>query len=953
MAEGHPTGSSGKRGASPLGNSQSSLIAESRLVVVEATEAARDECSNGNVAEFNDCETREAESRRGDEGSSSAPSDVKARSSRSSGRSASECETAPRGSWIIPTWMSSKRLSAVAASIRKYLSVDRWHEVERSWIDWAFSVKLPPWFRRHVTFYRLHVACFVVLILIGTIILYLIPGGPAGKMSFIDTLYNVTSATCLTGMISVDVNMFSDGGNVFRLLLMIIGSQITTSLVPVYVRRFFFHRYLYREGYVTRGGRRSEPVVTVRSGEAGAVDGMIGEGEVSGEGLGVLEEEHRVSEDDKAADARDNAPLGSKAEGSGAVAAGSGKVTHVQSDPTRVSPLGSNSASRGRDGALVIPVNDAPAGSDVDATRQDSSQNGPRSARADVDVLRLDSSQHGPRSTRWDARMWDSPRNAQGRAGLTPRRAFGLEDALERTVGPLSGRYQAGEENAWHTWSGDAARAEGQRLKLALEIMRVQQQQRDSEQRPGLFLQRTLSSSTWRTDDVDGASAGADAELLPIGPGERRFLELRALELLSWLVPVYFVSVQAVAVVLMLVLVHVSPSVRQVVDSNGVSPIFFSVFQVVSSFSNTGLVLLNSNLMDFNSNVPLLLGLSALMLLGNTLFAPTLRGLLLLLHRASKGEQKVVYEYLLEHPRKCYTHLFPRSSTLWLVATVVAFNSIEFIFFCVFDWNSTALDGLSSSTKVLVGYFQSICTRTTGYNVVVLALLSPPMLVLYIAMMNVAVYPVYLARQTSREQREVYGDEDIGVFYEDLQEGVLDPGVLTQGKKLFLHDTALIFFAIFLVCIMESSMITSDPTNFSIFNIIFEIMSGYGNVGFSLGYTCPEDAPPGCVSPPYSFSGVWRTEAKVVMVLVMLLARHRGLPDNIDAAIVIPDQKQFQSAAKTHDAATAAGTGTEHDEVESIASSRRGGKGPVIPHKAMIRANSSSQILLGSSGRMA
>ncbi|CAI5501448.1 unnamed protein product, partial [Closterium sp. Naga37s-1] len=517
--------------------------------------------------------------------------------------------------------------------------------------------------------------------------MYLIPGGSGGKMSFIDTLYSVTSATCLTGMISVDVNVFSDGANVFRLLLMIIGGQITTSLVPVYVRRFFFHRYLYREGYVTRGGRRSDPVVAVRSGERGRVDGL---GESEGdEGLGVLEEEQqRACEGEKQVDSRENASSEKKAEGLAAAAA------------LKVSPIGSSSGSRRREGALVIPVNDAPAASDVDATRQDSSQNGPRSARADVDAMRLDSSQHGPRSAReGERRMWDSPRGAQARTALTPRRAFGLEDALERTVGPLSGRYQAGEENAWHTWSGDVARAEGQRLKLALEIMRVQQQQqqqqRGSEQRPGLFLQRTLSSSTWRTDDAEGATAAADAELLPIDPGERRFLELRALELLSWLVPVYMVVVQAMALLLMLVIVYVSPSVRQVVDSNGVSPLFFSVFQVVSAFTNTGLVLLNSNLVDFNTNVPLLLLLSALILLGNTLFAPMLRGLLLLLHRAAKGERKVVYEYLLEHPRKCYTHLFPRSSTLWLVATVVAFNSAEFIFFCVFDWNSTALDGLS------------------------------------------------------------------------------------------------------------------------------------------------------------------------------------------------------------------------------------------------------------------
>jgi len=48
-----------------------------------------------------------------------------------------------------------------------------------------------------------------------------------------------------------------------------------------------------------------------------------------------------------------------------------------------------------------------------------------------------------------------------------------------------------------------------------------------------------------------------------------------------------------------------------------------------------------------------------------------------------------------------------------------------------------------------------------------------------------------------------------------------------------------------------------------------------------------------CLSPFHApaacLNRVWETGAKVVIIGIMLLGRHRGLPDNIDAAIIIPD----------------------------------------------------------------
>jgi Trk-type K+ transport system membrane component len=59
------------------------------------------------------------------------------------------------------------------------------------------------------------------------------------------------------------------------------------------------------------------------------------------------------------------------------------------------------------------------------------------------------------------------------------------------------------------------------------------------------------------------------------------------------------------------------------------------------------------------------------------------------------------------------------------------------------------------------------------------------------------------------------------------------------------------------------------------YRALFEVASAYGNVGLSMGYpTCD-----------VSFAGALSTPSKLVMMLVCLLGRHRGLPLNVDSAI--------------------------------------------------------------------
>ena len=68
---------------------------------------------------------------------------------------------------------------------------------------------------------------------------------------------------------------------------------------------------------------------------------------------------------------------------------------------------------------------------------------------------------------------------------------------------------------------------------------------------------------------------------------------------------------------------------------------------------------------------------------------------------------------------------------------------------------------------------------------------------------------------------------------------------------------------------------------FLIFNILFEVTSGYGTVGLTTGV--PYDT--------YSLSGAFHKLSKVIMLFVMVRGRHRGLPLAIDRSILIPGEE--------------------------------------------------------------
>ncbi|KAG0504283.1 hypothetical protein KC19_8G016700 [Ceratodon purpureus] len=222
-------------------------------------------------------------------------------------------------------------------------------------------------------------------------------------------------------------------------------------------------------------------------------------------------------------------------------------------------------------------------------------------------------------------------------------------------------------------------------------------------------------------------------------------LERQSLITLSWLVPIYMIAFLSFGFVTLFCYTSFSSkgssTVRGLYKAEGIHPVFTAIFLSISAFSNTGLSPLDDNMVPFAASPLVLVPLAALILAGNCMFPPTLRFIIwgLSVLKRTDDPQSNVYKYLLQFPRRCYTHLFPQVQTTWLMATVVAFNVVDMIAFCSLEWNSVAMtEDLSDSSpgiKLMDGIFQSLNTRSAGMNILQLSTLSPPLLVLYTAMM--------------------------------------------------------------------------------------------------------------------------------------------------------------------------------------------------------------------------
>jgi hypothetical protein len=150
-------------------------------------------------------------------------------------------------------------------------------------------------------------------------------------------------------------------------------------------------------------------------------------------------------------------------------------------------------------------------------------------------------------------------------------------------------------------------------------------------------------------------------------------------------------------------------------------------------------------------------------------------------------------------------------------------------------------------------------------------------------MMYISVLPIAI----SVRRTNVYEERSLGI-YGPHDEDNGDEGepsyVGAHLRRQLSFDLWYIFLGFFIIAISEGPRLQSGDPNFTMFIVLFEIVSAYGTVGLSLGYPTINA----------SFSAEFGVIAKLIIIAMQIRGRHRGLPYELDRAILLPSESMHE-----------------------------------------------------------
>ncbi|KDQ09513.1 hypothetical protein BOTBODRAFT_524200 [Botryobasidium botryosum FD-172 SS1] len=738
---------------------------------------------------------------------------------------------------------------------------------------------IPKCIIEQANFYRIHVVAFIILPLVGSGIFY----GANGEfsISFFDSLFLCYSAMTQTGLATVNLSTLTGFQQCILFVLMTIGDTTVISIIMVLVRKYYFRTRC-------QTAIRTQPNIFHRTMSRLAVSSPV-----------TVFPLHRT-----VTASTTHAPAISK----------SALIKDV-SDPPSKTPQGdvkhkSISDQKTGSNALVVPHDEkhSPPEKPVPVHRPP-----PSSTRVNLHALSPIAPTLTSRSARIAPGVVDpGEARRQRHEGYFPRTGTMMTSRSHHTVVSLTDAKETGHGGFPGPASLIAAvlqwflpRTWG-RLERNITMPRTTTYNslhvnRDHFRRSQVAVQdqsgKWSKAVSWLS--FDGLVVGRNSNFRTDALSSEQLEEIggteyRALKFLSWFIPVYFIGTQVLSFLIFTPYLIASSRWDSVFQTQFrvVPKAWFSVFQVTSSYTGCGLSLADEGMIPFQTMYPMIFSMMFALLAGKSGLPVILRVSIWLCTKIVPSGSRIneTLQFLLDHPRRCYIYLFPSHQTWFLFAILLLFSAFEWSCFFILDKGLDVLNSLPSGVRVVAGLFQGLTSRACGFAMINVSALAPSLLVLYVVFMYVAVYPIAISIRSTN----VYEETSLGIFESPLDPKYDEPEldgsrVERVGKYLgwhvrrqFANDAWWLVGGIWLVCVIERDSLM-DPDNaswFNIFRIIFEMISAYSGVGLSLGIPTQN----------YSFAGALRKLSKVIMMIIMVRGRHRGLPLAIDRAIMLPHE---------------------------------------------------------------
>lgn len=246
--------------------------------------------------------------------------------------------------------------------------------------------------------------------------------------------------------------------------------------------------------------------------------------------------------------------------------------------------------------------------------------------------------------------------------------------------------------------------------------------------------------------------------------------------------------------------------------------IWFALFHSVSAFNNAGFGLLKDNLMSFNSSIVLNLVITGLIIFGGI------------------GYQVIIefYYWFLSHfkeKRRDFTFSLNYKVVVSTTLFLLLFGTLS-LFFVEYH-NPNTLASMNFKDKLLAAWFQSVTSRTAGFNTIDNGKMTLEGLLITMGLMFVGASPggtgggikTTTFRILSSTTRAVLqGREEVVLYQREVP------------IPLIFKAIAVIFGSVIAI-IIASLAISLMENDFNGIQILFEVISAFATVGLSTGIT--------------------------------------------------------------------------------------------------------------------
>lgn len=539
--------------------------------------------------------------------------------------------------------------------------------------------KIPILNQIHLNFIFLHYAYIISWALVGSVIVYL-----GGNIDYIDALFQAAGAATQSGLNTVDLNSLWLYQQIILYLITCLCTPIFIHGALVFIRLYWFEKrfeHVVRDGRAMRRTRsrmetvtedresndinRAElgvsgrPIVVIRNDSGDARDGRLTDPGTKAVDSGVNTPEARGSSADSSSEGTD---AGTEPSLEPRFGLGSLKV------PTHLNPehhIAFLEKQRKDKGALRIPSpREYDRGGAPEALEEDADHEGEQaqptsdhdddhSNVAHPEELDQVGPLEGPHITinEPDFQRTRPRENTFPRMDTRPTFRETKDGNETTTLAPTTTK---------NTFRG---------------IFRSLTQERDLSTQPYLSWNATVARNS---NFVDLTEEQRD---------ELGGIEYRALKTLAVVLITYYLGFHLIGMVSMIGWIMTTDTWGKVVREAGVGRPWWGIFTSASAFNDLGFTLTPDSMYSFQRAVFPLLMLSFLIIIGNTAFPCMLRLMIWVLSKLTRQGTALWEEskFLLDHPRRCFTLLFPRNATWWLFAILVALNGIDLIFFLVLD----------------------------------------------------------------------------------------------------------------------------------------------------------------------------------------------------------------------------------------------------------------------------